>query len=92
MTTDVRPGVGTCANCGSPITDPTTQRVHGTQTYCCANCSAAMEQNGPGSDPDSATGKNHLQCAHCHSPIVDESTMESRGDRAYCCRNCANAG
>lgn len=91
MATDVREDVATCANCRAPIVDPTTQKVHGNLTYCCANCSAAIEQYVPGSDPDSTTGKNHLMCAHCGSPIVDEHTMESRGDRAYCCANCARA-
>ena len=78
-----------CAHCKMPIVDPTTQVVHGTMTYCCANCAAAMEQSGPGSDPDSGTGKNHLRCAHCGAPIVNEATMESRGDQAFCCPNCA---
>jgi DNA-directed RNA polymerase subunit RPC12/RpoP len=80
-----------CEHCHSPIIDPTTQVVHGGLTYCCANCSAAVEQYGPGSDPDSATGKNHLMCAHCNAPIVYEAHMESRGDQAFCCRNCAQA-
>ena len=81
-----------CGYCKMPIVDPTTQVIHGTMTYCCPNCAAAMEQAGPGSDPHSATGKNHLQCAHCGAPIVDENTMETRGDQAFCCPNCAQHG
>src|SRR5258708_35122756 len=77
-----------CAHCGVPIVDPTTQRVHGSRTYCCANCAAAMEQYGPGTDPDSTRAKNDLRCTHCGAPIVDESSMESQGDAAFCCRNC----
>jgi len=93
MATDVGQRAATvrCEHCHSPIADPTTQVVHGGLTYCCPNCSAAVEQYGPGSDPDSATGKNHLRCAHCNAPIVHEDSMESRGDQAFCCRNCAQA-
>ena len=40
-----------CAHCDVDISDPTTQVVHGGTTYCCANCAAAMEQGGSGSDP-----------------------------------------
>jgi DNA-directed RNA polymerase subunit RPC12/RpoP len=71
--------------------DPTTQVVHGEMTYCCANCTAAMEQQGSGSDPETRDHPNELRCDHCGSPIVDESSMESRGDQAFCCRNCAAA-
>jgi hypothetical protein len=97
MATDAGRGAGAgggtarCEHCHSPITDPTTQVVHGGLTFCCPNCSAALEQYGPGSDPDSTTGKNHLRCAHCNAPIVHEQHMESRGDQAFCCRNCAQA-
>ena len=80
---------GECAHCKVPITDPTTQVVHGGLTYCCSNCSAALEQAGPGSDPDSATGKNHLKCAHCGTAIVNEDNMQLRGEQMYCCPNCA---
>jgi hypothetical protein len=80
-----------CAHCDSPIIDPTTQVVHGESTYCCANCSEAMEQRGEGTDPQGRQHKNDLHCAHCDSPIVDESTMETKGDQAFCCRNCAAA-
>jgi DNA-directed RNA polymerase subunit RPC12/RpoP len=45
-----------CAHCETRIVDPTTQVVHGDKTYCCANCSAAMEQTGSGSDPHSRPG------------------------------------
>jgi DNA-directed RNA polymerase subunit RPC12/RpoP len=86
------PNVGPrCDHCGVPISDPTTQRVHGARTFCCANCSQAMEQHGPGTDPDSTRSKNDLRCSHCSAPIVDETTMESRGDQAFCCRNCVTA-
>ena len=80
-----------CAHCQSPIVDPTTQVVHGSATYCCANCAAAMEQSGSGSDPGAGRRENDLRCAHCGVAIVDESSMESRGDDAFCCANCARA-
>jgi uncharacterized CHY-type Zn-finger protein len=80
-----------CAHCRNPITDQTTQVVSGGLTYCCSNCSAAVEQHGPGSDPDSATGKNHLQCAHCRVPIVNEANMTGSGDQIFCCPNCESA-
>ena len=79
----------TCAHCGTPIVDPTTQRVHGEMTFCCANCAHAMEQGGSGSDPQTLTTGGDLRCAHCGAVIVDESTMQSRGDEAFCCPNCA---
>jgi hypothetical protein len=79
-----------CAHCGTPIVNPTTQVVHGAQTFCCANCSAAMEVSGSGSDPKTMRhGEDDLSCAHCGVAIVHEATMESRGDDAYCCANCA---
>ena len=81
----------TCTHCGVPIVDPTTQVVHGDQTYCCANCSAAMEQTTGGSDPQAREHPGALRCAHCGVPIVAEASMESRGDQAFCCRNCAAA-
>jgi hypothetical protein len=79
-----------CAHCGVPIVDPTVQVVHGASTYCCANCSAAAEGTGSGSDPKAMRhGDTTFTCAHCGVPIVHEDTMESRGDRAFCCSNCA---
>ncbi|HZR99639.1 MAG TPA: hypothetical protein VFE37_13080 [Chloroflexota bacterium] len=83
--------VTTCAHCQSPIVDPTTQVVAGDKTYCCPNCSAAMQQTGMGSDPHALEHPGALRCAHCNTPIVDEMTMVSRGDRAFCCNNCAAA-
>jgi hypothetical protein len=65
--------------------------VHVGQTYCCTNCSNAMEQSGSGSDPHAGHYENALHCAHCGVPIVDEATMQSRGDEAFCCANCARA-
>jgi hypothetical protein len=80
-----------CAHCGTDIVDPTSQVVHGGQTYCCRNCSAAMEETGSGSDPHAGRHENDLRCARCGVAIVDESTMETIGDDAYCCRNCRDA-
>ena len=80
-----------CARCDVEITDPTTQVVHGDMTYCCANCSAAMEQHGSGSDPRTGTSEGEFECGRCGVAIVDESTMVSRGDTAFCCANCAVA-
>lgn len=80
-----------CAHCDSPIVDPTTQVVHGSQSFCCANCSAAMEETGAGSDPAAMRHANDLRCARCGCAIVDESSMQSRGDDAFCCANCARA-
>ena len=80
-----------CAHCEAPIVDPTTQVVHGSDTYCSANCSASLEQRGMGTDPDSPRHKNDLRCSRCQSPIVDDSTAESRGDQVFCCRNCMQA-
>jgi hypothetical protein len=79
-----------CANCGVDITDPTTQVVHGDMTFCCVNCSTAMEQHGSGS---TGTGEDdkRLRCSHCDVPIVNDSSMTSRGDRIFCCTNCAGA-
>jgi DNA-directed RNA polymerase subunit RPC12/RpoP len=87
MTTDV----AMCAQCQTPIVDPTTRVIHGDMTYCCPNCSEAMEQHGSGSDPDVLQVDGHLRCAHCSVVIVDEATMESRGDQAFCCANCSAA-
>jgi hypothetical protein len=82
----------TCAHCGAPIVDPTTQVVHGARHFCCANCSAAMERTGSGgSDPQSHEHAGALRCARCGCAIVDESTLVSRGDQAFCCGNCARA-
>ena len=80
-----------CGNCGVPITDPTTQVVTSSDTYCCPNCSAAVQQSGSGSDPHALDQGGRLTCAHCGTVIVDEATMESRGDDAFCCANCRNA-
>ena len=79
-----------CAHCQVPIVDPTVQVVHGDQVFCCANCSAAMEATGSGSDPKAFQhGDDVFRCAHCGVPIVHEATMETRGNDAYCCSNCA---
>jgi hypothetical protein len=83
--------VNTCAHCECPIVDPTTQVVAGDKTYCCPNCSAAMEQTGMGSDPHAPEHPGALRCAHCECAIIDEQTMVSRGDQAFCCGNCAAA-
>src|SRR5438874_4939168 len=74
-----------CDHCDVFISDPTTQVVHGDMTFCCPNCSAAMEQHGSGSDPKPLSHPGDLRCAHCSAAIVDESTMVSRGDNAFCC-------
>ena len=79
-----------CMHCKTPITDPTTRVTNGSYTYCCVNCSAAMEQSGPGSDPNAGTGKNHLRCSHCGATIVHEEHMQGSGDQIYCCPNCAS--
>ena len=79
------------AHCGVEIVDPTTRIVHANQTFCCPNCSAAMDATGSGSDPKAMSEKDKSTCAHCGVYIVHEDTMESRGDRAYCCGNCAAA-
>jgi len=79
-----------CAHCQTPIVDPTVQVVHGDQVFCCANCSAAMEATGSGSDPKTMRhGKDAFTCAHRGVAIVHEDTMISRGNDAYCCSNCA---
>jgi DNA-directed RNA polymerase subunit RPC12/RpoP len=83
--------VSSCAHCGVAISDPTTQVVHGGVTYCCPNCSAAMEQGGGGSDPHATNKSGELHCAHCGSAIVDENTMVTSGDDAFCCVNCSRA-
>ena len=80
-----------CAHCDSPIVDPTSQVIHGNATFCCRNCSHAMEQSGSGTDPQAGEHQGDLRCAHCGCAIVDETTMETRGDDAYCCRNCVEA-
>jgi hypothetical protein len=80
-----------CGHCGTLISDPTTRVVHGDMTYCCANCAAAMEQSGSGSDPHTLRQAGDLRCDHCGCVIVNESTLQSRDDRAYCCPNCLNA-
>lgn len=89
--TSMPTAAGECAHCHTPITDPTSQVVHGGMTFCCANCSAALEQYGPGSDPKSTSAEGELRCATCGVPIKDESTMQSRRNGAYCCANYLNA-
>jgi DNA-directed RNA polymerase subunit RPC12/RpoP len=78
-----------CAHCEVTIVDPTVQVVHGAATFCCANCAAAVEESGSGSDPRTLSHPDALRCGHCGTAIVDESTMVSRGDQAFCCANCA---
>jgi uncharacterized CHY-type Zn-finger protein len=80
-----------CAHCETRIVDPTTQVVHGDKTYCCTNCSTAMEQAGSGSDPQARAHEGRFRCAHCSVAIVDESSMQSSGEQAFCCPNCARA-
>ena len=81
-----------CAHCEAPIVDPTTQVVHGPDTYCCANCSAAMEQRGMGTDPQSPRHENDIRCGRCTCPIVHDRTMETDdAGQIYCCRNCREA-
>lgn len=81
-----------CAYCETPIVDPTTRVIHGRRSYCCANCSTAMEQHGSGSDPDVTRREDELRCAHCSVPIVDAASMETDGeDRVFCCPNCRQA-
>ena len=80
-----------CAHCGVEIVDPTTRIVHTNQTFCCPNCSAAMDATGSGSDPKALDPRQDFRCAHCGVYIVHEDTMETRGDQAFCCRNCAEA-
>ncbi len=78
--------------CGTvEIVDPTTQVVHGSMTFCCANCSAAMEESGSGSDPDTRSHADDPSCAHCGARIVDDTTMAEREGRIFCCDNCARA-
>jgi DNA-directed RNA polymerase subunit RPC12/RpoP len=97
MAAEAGPAIAECVHCHTPITDVTTRVTNGSLTYCCSNCSAAMEQTGPGSDPDSATGKNHLRCSHCGVPIVNEANMQGSesgkggggGYQIFCCPNCA---
>jgi hypothetical protein len=83
--------VDRCAHCAAPIVDPTTQVVHGSEIYCCPNCSAAMEASGSGSDPHALAHENDLRCERCDVAIVDETTLTERDGRAYCCANCAAA-
>ncbi len=80
-----------CDHCGALIQNSVSMVSHGGRVYCCANCSAAMEATGSGSDPKALGHADALRCAHCDVPIVDESTLESRGDQAFCCANCAGA-
>lgn len=80
-----------CARCFAPIVDPTTQVVHGNLTYCCTNCSEAMEQHGAGSDPNEPDKPNDLKCYRCGSPIVEEMTIAWNGDQLFCCPNCKSA-
>jgi hypothetical protein len=80
-----------CAHCEAPIVDPTTQVVHGPETYCCPNCSAMMEETTGGSDPQAPRHENDPRCSRCEAPIVHKRTMETRGDQVFCCRNCMQA-
>jgi hypothetical protein len=80
-----------CLHCGAPIVDPTTQVIHGHETFCCANCAEAMEQRTGGSDRGAPRHASAIRCARCESPIVESSTMEESGGRVYCCHNCAEA-
>lgn len=82
-------GTVTCAHCGVPIVDPTTQVVTSELTFCCPNCSQAMQQRGSGSDKHPKAHAGDLRCARCGVAIVDEMTLEMRGDQAFCCGNCA---
>ena len=81
-----------CAHCGVEIVDPTTRIVHTNQTFCCPNCSAAMDATGSGSDPKAMHHDEALRCEHCGVSIVHEDTLETRGNEAYCCANGARAG
>jgi hypothetical protein len=80
-----------CAHCEVTITDPTTQVVHGSLTFCCVNCAEAMEHVAGGSDRKPLSQHARLRCSHCDTPIVDETTLERRGDLVFCCTNCAEA-
>lgn len=80
-----------CAHCEAPIVDTITQVLHGSQVFCCTNCSSAMEQTTGGSDPQGARQENEIRCERCTTAIVDDSTMVQQGDRIFCCRNCASA-
>jgi DNA-directed RNA polymerase subunit RPC12/RpoP len=80
-----------CAHCEAPIVDTATQVLHGSQLFCCANCSHAMEQVTGGTAPTGPSKENDIRCERCTSPIVDDSTMVQEGDRIFCCGNCAAA-
>ena len=80
-----------CAKCAAPIVDTGTQVLHGSQVFCCANCSEAMEQTTGGSDPGDPAKANDIRCERCTSPIVDDSTMVEENGRVFCCGNCAAA-
>jgi len=80
-----------CAHCEAPIADPTTQVIHGSQVFCCPNCSQAMEKVPGGSDPGGPAKQTDIRCERCTSPIVDDSTMVEVDGKIYCCRNCARA-
>jgi hypothetical protein len=82
---------GVCSHCESPIVDPTTQVVHGDKVFCCANCSAANEASGSGSDPHTLDASGEIRCAHCGVPIVSDASMVMREAQAFCCSNCAAA-
>jgi hypothetical protein len=62
---------------------------HGNLVYCCANCSQAVEQQGPGSDPEAGRYESTTKCGYCGTPITDESTLTASGGDPYCCDNCA---
>ena len=80
-----------CAHCEAPIVDSGSQVLHGSQLFCCANCSSAMEQVTGGTDPHGAKQENAIRCERCTCPIVDDSTMVQEGDQIFCCANCAAA-
>jgi hypothetical protein len=77
-----------CDHCGSAIQVTSTLVAHGGLVYCCANCSAAEEQEGSGSDPHAGRRENDLRCRHCGTAISDESSVRSMESDAFCCDNC----
>lgn len=79
-----------CTYCEVAIVDPSTQVVHGDQTYCCPNCAHAMEQGGSGSDPYALESSGEIRCAHCGVEIVHDDTMTERDGSVFCCANCAS--
>jgi len=80
-----------CANCDCSIVDVRTRVIHSDLVYCCANCAAAMEQQGSGSDPHTLSTAGEARCSHCGSVIRDDTSMVMEGDQVFCCTNCARA-